>query len=132
MKPVDEEEVPFVDPGDKSTQSTQGVDDGTTSIIDHIDWESPTIQPVDSNDAEMEDTNRPVIVREEGMVHNNPRIQNYLDIWQKIKEYDQRSAENPFVPVLSKKQQQMLKKHRFNGKAPYKTRSTGPSSPPPQ
>jgi hypothetical protein len=47
--------------------------------------------------------------------------------------YDQRAAENPpFVPVLSKKQQQMLHKHQFDGKAPYKTGSKGDTSPPAQ
>jgi len=67
------------------------------------------------------------------MPHNNPCIQRDLDLWQKVKEYDQRAAENPlFIHVLSKKQQQMLRKHQFDGKAPYRTRSTGDASPPNQ
>jgi len=45
-----------------------------------------------------------MIVREEGMQHSNPLIQQDLDLWQRIKDYDQRAAENPFVPVLSRKQ----------------------------
>lgn len=65
-------------------------------------------------------------VREEGMTHTNPRIQHDLDLWPKIKDYDKRSSETPFVPVLSKKQKQMLKKHQFDSKPPYKTRSMGP------
>ena len=51
----------------------------------------------------MEGANRPVIVREEGMSHKNAQIHHGLDLWQRIKEYDQRSQEQPFVPVLSKK-----------------------------
>jgi hypothetical protein len=67
------------------------------------------------------------------LTHTNPRIQRDLDLSQKVKEYDQRAAENPpFVPVLSKKQQQMLRKHQFDGKAPYRTRSKGDTSPPAQ
>jgi len=128
------EEVPFDDLGDtiaaNDTQATQAVTEGTTTDVDRE--VSPTVQFVDADDAEMEDTNRLVILREEGMTHTNPRIQHDLDLWQKIKEYVQRSAENPFVPVFSKKQKQMLKKHQFDGKAPYKTRSMGPTSPPSQ
>jgi len=75
----------------------------------------------------------PLFERAEGMTHTNPRIQRDLDLWQKVREYDKRVAENPpFVPVLSKKQQQILRKHQFDGKAPYRTRSTGDISPPVQ
>jgi len=67
------------------------------------------------------------------MTHTSPRIQRDFDLWQKVREYDKRVAENPpFVPVLSKKQQQILRKHQFDGKAPSKTRSTGDISPPAQ
>jgi hypothetical protein len=97
-----------------------------TDVVDTTDREvAPPEQIADVFDADMEGGNMPVIVREEGMTHSNARIQHDLDLWQKIKEYDRRAAETPFVPVLSKKQQQMLKKHKFDGKAPYKTRSTG-------
>jgi hypothetical protein len=64
-----------------------------------------------------------------GMHHINPRIQQDLDLWQRIKDFDKRSAEIPFVPILSKKRKQMLKKHKFDRKLPYRTRSTGASSP---
>jgi len=75
----------------------------------------------------------PLFERAEGMTYTNPRIQSNLDLWQKVKEYDQRAADNPpFVPVLSKKQQQMLRKHQFDGKPPYQTLSTGDTSTTPQ
>jgi len=64
------------------------------------------------------------------MTHPNPRIQKNLDLWQKIKEYDQHAAKNP--PILSKKQKQMLKKHEFDGNALYRTRFTVEASPPAQ
>jgi len=86
------------------TQATQAASEGTTTDVDNVDREvSPTVQLVDTEGAELEHINRPVIVREEGMTHINPRIQHDLDIWQKIKDYDKRAAENPFKPVLSKK-----------------------------
>nr|ABE93038.1 N-6 Adenine-specific DNA methylase [Medicago truncatula] len=88
---------------------------------------------VDKTSAAMDGIPSPSSQRAEGMTHTNPRIQRDLDLWQKVKDYDRRAAENPpFVQVLSKKQQQMLRKHQFDGKAPYKTRSKGGTSPPAQ
>ena len=112
-----------------ATQATHIIE-GTATDVENVDKEvSPTAQFVEPNGAELEGADRPLIVREEGMTHSNPRIQHDLDLWQKIKEYDKSSSENPFVPVLSKKQKQMLKELPFDGKAPYRTRSTGEASP---
>ena len=48
------------------TQATQAASKGTTTNVDNVDREvSPTVQLVDTEDAELEDINRPVIVREE-------------------------------------------------------------------
>ena len=49
-----------------------------------------------------------------------------MELWHRIREYDQKS-ELPFIPVLTKKQKQHLKK-TIVGK-PYKTRSMGDASP---
>ena len=48
-----------------------------------------TIQFDVPDGAYMEGVNRPLIVREEGMTHSNARIQQDLDLWQKINDYDQ-------------------------------------------
>jgi hypothetical protein len=62
--------------------------------------------------------------------HINPRIQHDLDLWQRIKDYDKRTAEEaPYTPVLTRKQKQNLKKQLLDGKQPYHTRARGPSSP---
>jgi len=37
-------------------------------------------------------------------------VQNDLDLWARIREYDKRTAEEGFTQVLSKKQQQAQKK----------------------
>jgi len=55
-------------------------------------------------------------------------IQNDLDLWARIREYDKCIAEEGFTQVLSKKQQQALKK-QFIGQPHYKTRAKG--GPPP-
>jgi len=55
-------------------------------------------------------------------IHISARIQQDLELWRRVKEYDQKYAEVPFIPVLTRKQKQHLKKTTI-GK-PYKTRST--------
>ena len=60
------------------------------------------------------------------VIHNNSRIWHDMELWHRIREYDQKS-ELPFIPVLTKKQKQHLKK-TIVGK-PYKTRSMGDASP---
>jgi len=41
--------------------------------------------------------------------HSNPVIQQDIDLWNRIQEYDQCSAAKPFTTVLSKKQKKQLK-----------------------
>jgi len=59
-------------------------------------------------------------------VHSSARIQHDLELWRRVKEYDQRAAEVPFIPVLTRKQKQHHKNTTI-GK-PYKTCSTGDNS----
>ena len=54
-------------------------------------------------------------------VHSNSRIQQDMELWRRVKEYDQKCAESPFLPVLTRKQKQHLNK--TNVDKPYKTRS---------
>jgi hypothetical protein len=62
--------------------------------------------------------------------HVNLRLQHDLELWQRIKEYDKKAAEEPFFAVLTKKQKQMMRKELLDGKPPYSTRSRGPSPTP--
>jgi len=55
-------------------------------------------------------------------------VQSDLDLWARIRDYDQRMAEEGFTQVLSKKQQQTMKK-QFLGKASYNTRAKGTHPP---
>ena len=55
-------------------------------------------------------------------------VQSDLDLWARIREYDQRMADEGFTQVLSKKQQKAVKKQVL-GKASYNTRAKG--TPPP-
>ena len=49
-------------------------------------------------------------------------VQSDLDLWARIREYDQRVADEGLTQVLSKKQQQVMKKQVL-GKASYNTRA---------
>jgi len=62
--------------------------------------------------------------------HVNPRLQHDLELWQHIKEYDKKAAEEPFIVVLTNKQKQMMRKELLDGKSLYSTRSRGPSPTP--
>ena len=55
----------------------------------------------------------------------NPKIQDSLDLWRRIRDYDKENAAAPFVPVLSKKQQQKVKRQFQIGKPSFTTRSRG-------
>lgn len=60
-------------------------------------------------------------------IHSNPRIQQDMELWRRICEYDAKSPEMPFTTVLTKKQKQHLKKIHI-GKPSYRTRSRGEPS----
>jgi len=59
-------------------------------------------------------------------VHSNSRIQHDMELWRCVRDYDKKSSESPFLPVLTRKQKQHLKM-TIVGK-PYKTCSTGSHS----
>lgn len=51
-------------------------------------------------------------------------VQRDLDLWARIREYDQWTADEDFTQILSKKQKQAVKKQVL-GKASYNTRAKG-------
>jgi len=69
------------------------------SAITHIDG-SDGATDGDNTAVVIDGENNPSLVRAEGMRHSNPHIQKDLDLWQKIKEYDQRAFKNSVI-VLS-------------------------------
>jgi len=42
-------------------------------------------------------------------VHPSKNIQHGLDLWNRVREYDERSAAEDFTPVLTRKQKQKIK-----------------------
>jgi len=57
--------------------------------------------------------------------HIDSKIQDSLDLWRRIRDYDNENAANPYTSVLSRKQKQQVKKQVQIGKPSYTTRSRG-------
>jgi len=55
-------------------------------------------------------------------------VQRDSDLWARIREYDQRTTDEGFTQVLSKKQQQAVKKQVL-GNTSYNTRAKGTKPP---
>jgi len=53
--------------------------------------------------------------------HSDENIQRDMELWNRIREYDQKSKEEEFTPVLSKKQKLKLRQQIVLGKPLYKT-----------
>jgi len=49
--------------------------------------------------------------------------QHDLDLWDKVREYDERSAAEDFTPVFTRKQKQKSKLQQVLAKQPPKTRA---------
>jgi hypothetical protein len=79
-----------------------------------------------TDDAEVNIPSQVPYVRHEAHISKN--IQNGLDLWVRIREYDQRMADEGFTQVLSKAQKQ-ARKNKVIGKPHYQTRAKG--GPPP-
>jgi hypothetical protein len=80
---------------------------------------------VDGNSGSVMSEGNIMLTQSEILVHhNNLNIQRDVELWNRIREYDQKAAEDPSTPVQSKKQKQKLRQHVL-GKPPYRTHSNG-------
>ena len=61
-------------------------------------------------------------------VHPSKNIQDGLDLWERVRQYDERSAIEDFTSVLTRKQKQKLKLQQVLKKQPTKTRAQGDPS----
>lgn len=73
-----------------------------------------------------------VVILQRQEVHPSKNIQHGLDLWERVREYDARSAaEAPdgFMPVLTRNQKQKLKVQHVLSKQPSKSRARGDTNP---
>jgi len=75
--------------------------------------------------------NDPMVIAssEQQEVHPSMNIQHGLDLWNRVREYDARSAAEDFSPVLTRKQKQKIKLQRVLAKQSTNTRSRGGNLP---
>ncbi|RHN79186.1 hypothetical protein MtrunA17_Chr1g0174361 [Medicago truncatula] len=66
-----------------------------------------------------------VVILQNQEVHPSKNIQHGLDLWARVREYDERSAAEDFMPVLTRKQKQKLKVQQVLAKQPTKSRARG-------
>jgi len=105
---------------DVTTNRTDRLPITSTHVLEEI----AANENIDGNAAASDDT---TTVAVQTVAHSNKNVQNDLDLWARIREYDQRMAEEGFTQVLSKSQKQSLKKQVLS--KPYQTRAKG--GPPP-
>jgi len=66
-----------------------------------------------------------VVVLQQQHVHPSKNIQHGLDLWNRVCEYDARSAAEDFTSVLTRKQKQKIKLQQVLAKQPPKTCARG-------
>ena len=119
-------------PLDNQNDALQHPTDVHPTLINSNDGQ---IMHVNSNDDAVEQILEAQIIQplqvttvQQQEAHTSKNIQSGLDLWARICEYDQRTAEEGFTQVLSKQQKQARKKQVL-GKPPYNTRTRGGPSP---
>jgi len=73
-----------------------------------------------------------VVILQRQEVHPSKNIQHGLDLWERIREYDARSAVeaiDDFMPVLTRNQKHKLKVQHVFAKQPSKSRARGDNQP---
>jgi len=117
--------------------SVESVQVQTDTVFEHVDVHSGSrsslVLPVVIEQPLAENVSMPTIIQEEQVVaslqqqevHPSKNIQHGLDLWERVREYDKRSAEEDFTPVLTMKQKQKLKLQQVLYKQPTKTRAWG-------
>nr|ABE87640.1 hypothetical protein MtrDRAFT_AC153125g19v2 [Medicago truncatula] len=73
-----------------------------------------------------------VVILQRQEVHPTKYIQHGLDLWERVRAYDARSAAEAidgFMPVLTRSQKQKLKVQHILSKQPSKSRARGDTQP---
>jgi len=107
------------------------------TVVEHVDVHSgsrsSTVLPVVIEQPIAENVSMPTTIQDQQVVaslqqqevHPNNNIQHGLDLWERVREYDKRSADEDFTSVLTRKQKQKLKLQQVLSKQPTKTRARG-------
>jgi len=137
--------LPVIDPiANASTDESQDITTSDHAItitslekhsVEHVDVHSGSghslVSPVIVERSLAVSPSMPMKIQEEQVVaelqqqevHPNKNIQRGLDLWDRVCEYDKRSATEDFTTVLTRKQKQKIKLQQVLAKQPTKTRS---------
>jgi hypothetical protein len=109
--------------------------------VEHVDVHSVSshslVSPVIVERSLAVSASMPTTIQEEQVVaglqqqevHPNKNIQHGLDLWDRVREYDETSTAEDFTSVLTRKQKQKIKVQQVLAKQPTKTRSRGGNHP---
>nr|ABD28740.2 hypothetical protein MtrDRAFT_AC149208g40v2 [Medicago truncatula] len=109
----------------------------TNTVVEHVDVHSGSrsslVLSVVIEQPLAENVSMPTAIQEEQVVaslqqqevHPCKNIQHDLDLWERVREYDKRSAAEDFMPVLNRKQRHELKLQQVLPKQPTKTHAQG-------
>jgi len=101
--------------------SVESVQVHTNTVVEHVDVHSDScsslVLPVVIEQPLAKNVSMPTTIQEQQVVaslqqqevHPNKNIQHGLDLWERVREYDKRLADEDFTPVLTRKQKQKLK-----------------------
>lgn len=121
--------------------SVESVQVQTNNVVEHVDVHSGSghslVSPAIVERSLAVSASMPTTIQEEQLVtelqqqevHPSKNIQHGLDLWVRVREYDERSAVEDFTPVLTRKQKQKIKIQQVIAKQPTKTRSRGGNHP---
>jgi len=121
--------------------SVESVQVQTDIVVEHVDVHSRSchslVSPVVVERSLPENTSMPTSIQEEKVVtdlqqqevHPSKNIQAGLELWERFRQYDERSAVEDFTSVLTRKQKQRIKLQQVLPKKPTKTRARGASHP---
>ena len=72
-------------------------------MVTDVEGQPKDVTPVNETQFAVPDDSGMVLVVHEDRpgTHNNPNIQKDMELWRRICDYDKKSVEMPFTPVLT-------------------------------
>lgn len=131
----DHHDAPLIEPPIVTIENSDGSLEGTNDVLAglkalKIPMVTEASSVVDGGMPLAKDQNVVILQRQE--VHPSKNIQHGLDLWERVRDYDARSAAEAaagFMPVLTQNQKQKLKVQYVLSKQPSKSRARGDTQP---
>jgi len=119
---VQEVSVELVQVSTDTVVEHDNVHSGSHAALESHVLTEPTITASDNMPTTTEQI---TTVLQQQVVHPSKNIQNGLDLWDRVRQYDERAATEDFTLVLKRKQKLKIKVQQVLAKKPPKTRARG-------